>query len=290
MNDYRESFDGRGRIEAGSSEPNFAGDQYQFGQSNGNFAENYYEQYNANFYEQNLSEQQYNQYNTNRPAYNSQPNVSTNSLNSSTNAETVNSQDNPIVPQGQQNEKQFERFSDPNSFVPPILRQFNTFGKYFSTKGTDRFGQNVKLYFTQEERDYLDRHKISAQEFFDKFQSKLGGDYVRGQNQSIGFAGPSFADPNSFIPGDMRGALFDRRYTKFVIADSVGQPRDVFLTNEEIEFTRNANMDIATYVDVYQKEFNYDKGQMEKSNAPLKSAEREVEMVRTPQFGGNAGA
>ncbi len=163
-------------------------------------------------------------------------------------------------------------FADPNSFVPQNLRQFNPLGKYFSTRGRDVYGQETKFFFTQEERDYLSKYGVSAQEFYDKYQSKLGGEYVQGMPQSRGFAGPSFRDPSSFIPGYMRATCPEQGYSQFMYRDEIGLQKVAYLTPEEIEFTRVANMDISTYVNVYQKEFDYDKGQMEREGNSVTAA------------------
>lgn len=178
-------------------------------------------------------------------------------------------------------------FNDPNSFVPQNLRQYNTFGRYFSTRGVDVYGQEVKLFFTQEERDYLAKYGLSAQEFYNKFQSKLGGEYVLGMPQPQGFAGPSYRDPNSFVPSDMRMSCPERGYTQFQIRDNLGFPKVAYLTNEEIEFTRMAGMDISTYVNAYQSEFDYDKGQMERESATMKVAEQQAEQVLSRSSGVN---
>jgi len=174
-------------------------------------------------------------------------------------------------------------FADPNSFVPQSLRQFNTFGRYFTTRGRDQLGRECKFYFTQEERDYLSKFNIKAQEFYDRFQSKLGGQYVLGDpNRTQGFAGPSFKNPSSFVPGDMRGNCPERNYVAFAIRDEIGLEKIAYLTQEEIDFTRVANMDISTYVNVYQREFDYDKGQMEQAQASVNVATASAENVLTP--------
>ncbi len=157
-------------------------------------------------------------------------------------------------------------FQDPNSFVPQTLRQYNTHGRYFTTRGRDKIGQEVKFFFTQEERDYLTKFGISAQQFYNIFQSKLGGELVKGDpTRSPTYVGPSFQNPDSFIPGDMRSNCPERNYFQYTIQDEKGTMKRAFLTKEEIDFTRTANIDISTYINVYQSEFNYDKGQMEKS-------------------------
>ncbi len=159
-------------------------------------------------------------------------------------------------------------FQDPNSFVPQSLRSFNTYGKYFTTRGRDKLGQETKFYFTQEERDYLTKFGISAQEFYNQYQSKLGGEFVKGDpTRSPAFVGPTYQDPSSFVPTDMRKHCPDRNYFKYVIRDEVGLQKEVYLTQEEIDFTRMASIDISTYVNVYQKEFDYDKGQMERETS-----------------------
>ncbi len=187
-----------------------------------------------------------------------------------------------------ENQVEANMFSDPNSFVPQNLRQYNTQGRYFSTRGKDVYGQETKLYFTQEERDYLTKYGVSAQEFYNKYQSKLGGDYVQGMPQPRGFAGPSYSNPSSFIPSDMRASCPERGYTQFMVRDEAGFQKVAYLTNEEIEFTRISNMDISTYVNVYQKEFDYDKGQMEREAAPFKVAEQEAQMVMNRSSGSSA--
>ena len=188
---------------------------------------------------------------------------------------------------GVEKEVEANMFCDPNSFVPQNLRQHNTQGRYFSTRGKDVYGQEAKLYFTQEERDYLTKYGVSAQQFYDKYQSKLGGDYVQGMPQPRGFAGPNYRDPSSFIPADMRASCPERGYTQFLVRDEVGFQKVAYLTNEEIEFTRIANMDISTYVNVYQKEFDYDKGQMERDAEPFKVAEQTTQMVMNRSNGSN---
>lgn len=185
----------------------------------------------------------------------------------------------------QENQDDSILFGDPNSFVPQTLRQYNTRGRYFTTRGRDKFGQEVKFYFTQEERDYLTKYGISAQQFYDKYQSKLGGEFVKGDpTRSPTFVGPSFQDPASFIPGDMRSNCPDN-YFKYMIQGENGTMQGAFLTKEEIDFTRNANIDISTYVNVYQSEFNYDKGQMEKSanqSATQSVSQVEQDATQTP--------
>lgn len=172
-------------------------------------------------------------------------------------------------------------FSDPNSFVPQNLRQFNPQGKYFSTRGRDVYGQETKFFFTQEERDYLAKYGVTAQEFYDAYQSKLGGEYVQGMPQPMGFAGPNYRDPSSFIPADMRESCYDRGYSQFVYRDEVGFQKVAYLTEEEINFTRVANMDIGTYVNVYQKEFDYDKGQMERDASAVTVAVSQAQQSLT---------
>lgn len=171
-------------------------------------------------------------------------------------------------------------FDDPNSFVPQNLRQYNTLGRYFSTRGRDVYGQETKFFFTQEERNYLTQNGVSAQEFYDRFQSKLGGDFVQGMPKSRGFTGPNYSDPNSFIPGDMRANCYDRGYTQFWMRDEYGFQKAAYLTNEEINFTRVANMDIGTYVNTYQKEFDYDRGQMERESGASIDAMRDAGNVQ----------
>lgn len=216
-------------------------------------------------------------------AYYQQPTVEQNAV-AFSNPQSANNQNAPTP----EYESDSVMFCDPNSYVPQSLRQYNTRGKYFTTRGVDKWGREAKFYFTQEERDYLNKYGIKAQEFYNKYQAHLGGEYVKGDpTTSKAFVGPSYQNPDSFVPGDMRKSCPDRNYAKFVIRDEVGNEKEVYLTQEEIEFTRVANMDISTYVNVYQCEFDYDKGQMERSAVSqsaqnVASASYEKQMTRTP--------
>ncbi len=200
------------------------------------------------------------------------------------------------APQPQQNAPQSTQsnlFNDPDSFVPQNLRQFNPQGRYFSTLGVDVYGNPTKLFFTQEERTYLTQNGISAQEFYNKFQSKLGGNFVQGMPKSGAvISGPEYRDPNSFIPGDMRRSHPEKNYNKFVYKDELGLDKEAYLTNEEMNFMYSQGLDVGTYINVYQKEFNYDRGQMELENtAQMQGApatqEADMSMQMSYSQGGN---
>ncbi len=180
------------------------------------------------------------------------------------------------------------QFSDPNSFVPQNMREMNRNNsnvQYFSTLGVDIYGNPTKFYFTQEERDYLTKTGMTAQEFYNQYQSKLGGNFVAGmpKNQQ-GMHGPEYFKPESFIPQDMRRACVDKGYTKFVFKDELGLDREAYLSQEEVAFIQMQNLDISTYMNVYAGEFNYDKGQMEasmQSAGQERASEAEMVMERT---------
>lgn len=176
-------------------------------------------------------------------------------------------------------------FNDPNSFVPQNLRQYNMQGKYYSTQGMDVYGNQTKLYFTLEERNYITQNGITAQEFYNKFQSKLGGNFVQGMPKSAsGMNGPSYSTPSSFVPADMRRSHPEYGYIRMAIKDEVGMDKEVYLSNEEMNFVNQNGMDVGTYINVYQAEFNYDKGQMENAQAQAQGmeAQAEMQMERTP--------
>lgn len=183
--------------------------------------------------------------------------------------------------ENQNQEQQANMFNEPGSFVPQSLRQFDTKSKYFSTSGVDVYGRPTKLYFTMEERNYLTQNGITAQEFYDKFQSKLGGNFVPGMPKKPGgMTGPEYSTPSSFVPADMRRFCPERGYQRFVIKDELGLDKEVFFTQEELNFINMNGIDMGTYVNVYQKEFDYDKGQMDmEATAQM---QQELQMEKTP--------
>lgn len=202
-------------------------------------------------------------------------------------------QPNAIAPQTPSqiigvNEEKENLFCDPDSFVPQNLRQFNTQGHYFSTSGVDVYGNPTKFYFTLEERNYLTKNGISAQEFYEKFQSKLGGNFVKDMPKNPnGMRGPEYERPESFVPADMRREHPEKGYTSFIIKDEVGMNKEVFLSAEEIAFVNQNGMDVATYANVYQKEFDYNKGQMEQelsqnAAAAVPAMQQELQMEYRP--------